>query len=44
MQVALRIRPMNEDEIIQGAIPIAYKVGTSVSNLSCMQNTILRVQ
>ncbi|ESP03922.1 hypothetical protein LOTGIDRAFT_110046, partial [Lottia gigantea] len=25
-QVALRIRPLNEDEILQGASPIAYKV------------------
>ena len=31
-QVALRIRPMSEDEIIQGATPIAHKVDKNVSD------------
>lgn len=30
VQVALRIRPMAEDEIIQGAHPAAYKVENNV--------------
>ena len=30
-QVALRIRPMNPDEILQGAVPITHKVDDNVS-------------
>lgn len=32
-QVGLRIRPMNEDEIIAGATPVAHKVDDNVSIL-----------
>jgi len=32
-QVALRIRPLNEDEIIQGATPIAHRVDDNVSTV-----------
>jgi len=31
VQVALRIRPLNEDEILQGATPIAHRVDDNVS-------------
>ena len=31
LQVALRVRPISEDEIIQGATPVAHKVDKKVS-------------
>jgi len=35
-KVALRIRPLNEDEIIQGATPIAHRVDDNVSGINSL--------